>query len=222
MICPRCLDEDWWLFAAALALSAAMHLPAFSPIKSIGWNRVRVSEIELDITRGATVGLPVPGSRGTPAVKATAAKRDSPEWTLPKEGAKEPEQAAFEPQPSASSESEAGADGSQATAGTAGQGRPGVQFTHLPHLLNLSQLKAILERYYPETERRERREAKVVLDLHIDAQGNVTGADIVQSGGLAFDEAARQAARRLRYSPAYVGPQAVAVKLRQAIEFKLK
>ncbi len=222
MIWPRCLDEDWSLFAIALALSAAMHSPMFRPINLSGWSKPRVSEIELDITRGETVGLPLLGRRGAVSSRATAAKSTPEEWTL--HGDKEGERPAAPPASAASSgRSDISTAPRDESAGDATGGSGGaVQFSHLPHLKNLRELKSILEKYYPESERRLRRQAKVVLDLHIDAQGNVTDADIVQSGGPSFDQAAREAGRRLRYSPAYVGVRPVPVKLRQAIEFKLK
>jgi len=50
----------------------------------------------------------------------------------------------------------------------------------------------------------------------------VKSADIVQSGGADFDEAARKAVSLLRFSPAFLGSQRVAVKMRQAIQFRLE
>ncbi|HVO32613.1 MAG TPA: energy transducer TonB, partial [Elusimicrobiota bacterium] len=94
--------------------------------------------------------------------------------------------------------------------------------SRLPQLLNLSDLRAILKRFYPEEERSQGRGATVVLDIHIDTDGRVKSADIVQSGGADFDEAARKAVSLLRFSPAFLGSQRVAVKMRQAIQFRLE
>ena len=94
--------------------------------------------------------------------------------------------------------------------------------SRIPQLLNLSDVGAILNRFYPEEARVQRREATVVLDLHIDVDGHIKSVDIVESGDADFDEAARRVAKLLRFTPAFIGNQSVAVKLRQAIQFKLR
>ena len=66
------------------------------------------------------------------------------------------------------------------------------------------------------------REGTVILDLHIDTDGHVTAIDVIQSAGPAFDEAARRAAKLLKFTPAFLGSQRVPVKMRQAIQFKLE
>lgn len=97
-----------------------------------------------------------------------------------------------------------------------------VGLSRLPQLLNLTDLKTILRKLYPESERTEGREGTVVLDLHVDEDGNVTSAEVVKSAGAAFDEAAVRAAKLLRFSPAFLGSRRVPVKLRQAIQFKIE
>ncbi len=47
------------------------------------------------------------------------------------------------------------------------------------NLLNLSDLGAILNRFYPEEARAQRREETVVLDLHIEADGRIKSVDAV-------------------------------------------
>lgn len=94
--------------------------------------------------------------------------------------------------------------------------------SRIPQLLNLSDLRAILKRYYPEEARSQGREATVVLDIHIDTDGHVTSVDIVRSGGTDFDEASQKAVKLLHFTPAFLGSQRVNVKMRQAIQFKLE
>ena len=93
--------------------------------------------------------------------------------------------------------------------------------SRIPQLLNLSDLGAILNRFYPEEARAQRQEASVVLDLHIDTDGHIKSVDVVQSAGAEFDAAALRVAKLLRFTSAFMGSQRVAVKLRQAIQFKL-
>jgi TonB family protein len=97
-----------------------------------------------------------------------------------------------------------------------------VALTARPYLLNGRELAETLRHYYPEAERRTGREAAVTLDLHVGERGEVSRADVVQSGGEAFDRAALQVAMFFKFSPARVGDKAVAVKLRQTIHFQLR
>ena len=97
-----------------------------------------------------------------------------------------------------------------------------VSLTSLPKLINRQELSAGLRRYYPETERRAGHEASVVLDLHINAAGEVSHAEIVRSAGPAFDVAAIQIAKLFRFSPAHIGDKPVPVMLRQTISFRLE
>ena len=96
------------------------------------------------------------------------------------------------------------------------------QLARLPQLLNLSDLAAIQRRFYPENAREDGREAVVVLDIHIGTNGRVTNVDVVQSADPDFDQAAIHVAQLLRFSPAFLSDRPVAVKMRQAIQFKLE
>lgn len=91
-----------------------------------------------------------------------------------------------------------------------------------PRLLNAAEIIANSRRFYPEAERQAGRESRVVVDLHISAEGSVTSVDIVSTGGMSFDRAAREIARIMKFSPARVKGGPVAVKVRQAIPFKLE
>ena len=93
--------------------------------------------------------------------------------------------------------------------------------TRLPQLKNLSDLRAILLRFYPEAERLRGATATVVIDLHVDMDGHVTSVEVVRSASPAFNDAAQHVGLLLRFTPAYFGTQKVPVKLRQAIQFNL-
>jgi TonB family protein len=95
------------------------------------------------------------------------------------------------------------------------------QLTRLPQLKNLGDLRSILRRFYPESERLSGKTGTVVLDLHVDADGHVTKVVVVRSATPAFDDAAKHVGLLLRFTPAYLGAQKVPVKLRQAIQFNL-
>jgi TonB family protein len=91
-----------------------------------------------------------------------------------------------------------------------------------PQLLNLADLQSNLRRFYPEYERMRRNEGRVTLEIHIGADGEVASVNVVKSSSPAFEEAAKKVATLLKFKPAMVGREQVAVKLRQTIEFKLE
>ena len=106
--------------------------------------------------------------------------------------------------------------------GGTGMGPGGSGLLQYPKLLNRDEILANMRRFYPESERRAGREGSVVVYLHIGVNGRVDPVDIAQSGGGAFDAAAKEVAKRMRFSPA-LGPQGpVPVKLPQAIVFRLQ
>jgi TonB family protein len=72
---------------------------------------------------------------------------------------------------------------------------------------------------YPPAEVAKRRGARVVLELDVDAQGLVAAARPLTPPQPGFDDAALLAARRLRFSPARIGAQAVAVRIQYAFNF---
>lgn len=77
------------------------------------------------------------------------------------------------------------------------------------------------EAEYPPAAAAEHRTAVVGLQLTVDAQGVVTKADVIEPAGFGFDEAAQQAALRLRFSPATVDGSAVAVQFHYRWQFQL-
>lgn len=64
------------------------------------------------------------------------------------------------------------------------------------------QLVTFVEAEYPGAARDAGRSGTVVLQLTIDAEGKVTSADVLESAGHDFDQAARAAALRFLFSPA--------------------
>ncbi|EPX58945.1 TonB-dependent receptor [Cystobacter fuscus DSM 2262] len=68
--------------------------------------------------------------------------------------------------------------------------------------LEAPKLKESAEATYPPQALEERLEAKVVLRLTLDAEGQVTQAEVVGPAGHGFDEAAHEAALRMRFEPA--------------------
>ncbi|XXT18869.1 TonB-dependent siderophore myxochelin receptor MxcH [Sorangium sp. So ce429] len=73
----------------------------------------------------------------------------------------------------------------------------------------------------PPEARAARQEGKVVLKLLIDVEGRVTEAEVVGPMGRGFDEAARTAALRFRFTPARRGGTPVASRILYAYEFRL-
>lgn len=196
------------LLPGAIALSGAMHAALL-----IGWpvhhaHREARETVGLDLIDSPH---PTPSSpKGRPS-RAAPPK----EWRLPaKQSPVERVPAVPEP---AVTEHEHGAE---EAAGGSGAGHE--RALRPPVLLNHGELHRLLQRLYPETERELGREGLVVLELSIDAQGNVAEVKVSRSAGSAFDRAARRIASQLRYAPAEEGGRPVAVSLRQAVVFKLE
>lgn len=82
-------------------------------------------------------------------------------------------------------------------------------------------LVAFVEAVYPNAALAERREARVVLKLTIDAEGMVADAEISEPAGHAFDEAAREAALGFRFTPARREATAVPAQILFAYDFRL-
>ena len=66
----------------------------------------------------------------------------------------------------------------------------------------------------------ETRGARVVLELEVDARGQVSDARVVTPTQPRFDESALQAARRLRFEPARRGDEPVPVRMQFAFNFE--
>ena len=74
---------------------------------------------------------------------------------------------------------------------------------------------------YPPAALEQRVEGRVALRLTVDAQGNVIEAEVLEPAGHGFDEAARAAAMRVRYRPAYRGETPVASRILSHVNFRL-
>ncbi|WP_437505509.1 TonB-dependent siderophore myxochelin receptor MxcH [Sorangium sp. So ce1099] len=82
-------------------------------------------------------------------------------------------------------------------------------------------LVELAEAEYPQEARAARREGTVVLKLLIDAAGRVTEAEVTSPVGRGFDEAARAAALRSRFTPARRDGVPVAARILYGYEFRL-
>ena len=174
-------------------------------------------------------GLPKPAEDNTPP-KTVPVPAPPKDWVLPgpntKAVEKPPEPA---PTPGGSptgtgTADKTGGHGVGFDDGTPnGTGDGGARLSKLPVLLNRDELLAILRRFYPERERRAGREGAVRVHLHIGVNGLVDPVDVAVSGGQAFDIAAREVGKRMRFSPALgLNGQPVPVKLPQDIIFRLE
>ena len=105
-----------------------------------------------------------------------------------------------------------------------GQGSGGgVGLNRYPRLLNKDELLSNIQRFYPKAERKAGNEGRVVLMIHIGADGGVEPGEVVLSASPDFDEAAKKVAKLMRFEPALgLDGRPVAVKLPQAISFKLR
>lgn len=107
--------------------------------------------------------------------------------------------------------------------GTGGEGEVDwVYLTELPKLLNREEMARNIRRFYPEEERRAGHEGQVVARIHLNREGRVSSLDVERSAGTAFDAAAQKVLALAQFSPAKAGDRAVAVKIRQAVAFRLE
>lgn len=83
------------------------------------------------------------------------------------------------------------------------------------------QLLESVEAEYPEPARAARLEGSVILRLSIDAEGRVTEAEVTRPAGNGFDEAAREAALRLRFTAATRNDEPIASRILFPYEFRL-
>ena len=84
---------------------------------------------------------------------------------------------------------------------------PGPQITKNPELIEF------VEADYPEAALAEARGAEVVLQITIEADGIVSAAAIVETGGADFDAAAMTAVQRFRFSPAEIDGEPAPVQI---------
>lgn len=91
-----------------------------------------------------------------------------------------------------------------------------------PPTVTMPELREFFEAEYPPEAVKQSVEADVVLGLTIDAEGNVSAAEVVEPAGQGFDEAARQAALRFKFSPATRNGEPVPVRILYKYTFRLR
>jgi TonB family protein len=74
---------------------------------------------------------------------------------------------------------------------------------------------------YPEAALEQKRTGEVILQLDIDASGEVTAAQVVEAAGFGMDEAAQAAALQLRFKPARRGETPIASRILYKMNFNL-
>jgi TonB family protein len=88
-------------------------------------------------------------------------------------------------------------------------------------LTRAPEVVAPAEPEYPAEARSQELTGEVTLELEISDQGEVTEATVTQPAGHGFDEAALEAARRLRFSPAEIDGKPSAVRIEYRFTFTL-
>lgn len=75
---------------------------------------------------------------------------------------------------------------------------------------------------YPREARRLGKEGTVLLRISLDAAGEVSAVDVLETPGHGLDEAARQAVLRSRFRPATAGGVPVACQALLPVHFRLR
>ncbi len=111
-----------------------------------------------------------------------------------------------------------------AAAADAGSGAPASGAPESPKKpqIKMPEIEHFESAPYPAAAQAQGIAADVVLRLTIDAEGNVSAADVVQPAGNGFDEAAQAAALKFRFSPAERDGKAVPVQILYKYAFTLK
>lgn len=91
-----------------------------------------------------------------------------------------------------------------------------IEVTQMPKLLSEVRVP------YPAEAKRNGVQGAVVMDLLIDANGNVRDVTLIEGPEQGLNEAAMSAVRQFRFSSAYIEAKAVAVKIRYAYRFVLE
>jgi periplasmic protein TonB len=118
----------------------------------------------------------------------------------------------------------AGGSGGTALSGLGlGSGAPGVPGQTAPIKTNrLAQPIQTVRASYPPMALRMGLESDVALKIEIDPEGKVTKADIVKSGGAAFDEEAVKAVKQTRFEPANKDGRNVPAEFMYVYRFRLR
>ncbi|MFQ5690099.1 MAG: energy transducer TonB [Gemmatimonadota bacterium] len=101
--------------------------------------------------------------------------------------------------------------------------RPFIPYDVAPRLLNGEEIRRVLQREYPRSLRQAGLGGRVVLWVFVNARGVVEKAQVEGSSGNAtLDEAARQVALRMRFSPALNRDRPTAVWVQQPVAFSVR
>ncbi|MFI5348465.1 MAG: energy transducer TonB [Elusimicrobiota bacterium] len=89
-----------------------------------------------------------------------------------------------------------------------------------PRLENMQDLQANIRKYYPEAEHAAGKEGRVKMALVVGADGHVSDAHVVTSGGADFDEAAKKVVLAMSFAPARSAGKPAAVEIEEEIDFQ--
>ena len=84
------------------------------------------------------------------------------------------------------------------------------------------ELLRFVEADYPEDALTSGLDGEVVLRIEIDAEGGVSGVEVVEPAGHGFDEAATEAARQFEFRPARQDDQPIASRILYRYRFLLR
>jgi protein TonB len=85
----------------------------------------------------------------------------------------------------------------------------------------MPRIQSALKIPYPAEARRNNVSGPVVMDILIDEQGQVRSADLVSGPGSGLNEAALEAIRQAKFTPALIDQKPVAVRIRYTYRFTL-
>ncbi len=165
-------DQQWsddWFIWKALALSIALHALLFC-IKGFSAYSPTNKFTEVDITNVGPPGVAGGNAKAPekPPDKIKKAAPQKPQPPPPSPTAVPVPSTAAPPPPEEQSAPQSAAGNARGEYGIGtGDGSANV-LSRIPVLLNLSDLRTILQRFYPDDARRQGREATVVLDIHIN------------------------------------------------------
>lgn len=91
-----------------------------------------------------------------------------------------------------------------------------------PKLTKPPRLIQFVEAPYPDSENSAGKQASVVLQIAISAAGTVDRAEVIQSAGPAFDQAALEAVRAFLFEPAELDGKPAPIRIQYRYEFVLK
>lgn len=105
----------------------------------------------------------------------------------------------------------------------AGAGEPGTPDSIVSEagVSTPARLQSAAPAAYPPSARADQVEADVPVEIVVDKAGSVTDVRPLRRAGYGFDEAALEAVRKYRFSPAQKNGRAVRVRMRWIVQFRL-